>query len=320
MASLTTPTFIIGLGGIGQKVTFLVANRFENSRWGEVPETMRIRAIDSAPAEAFEIPVSRCRYFTQLGPFDANQTIQNIELFPEINKWWDYPGLTPGFIAMGAGAKRPVGRLVFFREFAKLYGVLKDDFRVPLAETLQQRLIAEGLDRVKIQQPQVYIVGSLAGGTCSGMLIDTAFLIRKLLQDVGYESGGINITAILGLQSVIEVATHDGTLNAARDRRLNAYAAVREIDYLFDGWPQDFQLDYPAPMHSFKPDQPLFNQVYLFTTAQMGGFFFNDQREILTRVAHFIFGQVASETGAVAATILDNRKDAFNPDQRRFGD
>ncbi len=64
---LTTPTFIIGLGGIGQKVTFLLADRFHNSRWGGVPPTIRLRAIDTAPEEKYEIPISRYRHFTQVG-------------------------------------------------------------------------------------------------------------------------------------------------------------------------------------------------------------------------------------------------------------
>ena len=240
---LTTPTFIFGLGGIGQIVTALIADRFHKSRWNFVPPTVRIRALDSAPVLGGDIPISRDRHFTQTKEFSADEVIQNLDLHPEIKKWWDYR-LTPGYISLGAGAKRPVGRLCFFVDFEKLHQVLNDDFKVPLADELQRRLIDAGLEKVK-KHPQVYLIGSLAGGTCSGMVIDMAFLVRQMLEKLGYESGGINITAILALQSVIEVAAKDEMTNAAKGRRLNSYGAIQEIDYLMGGWTQEMKVDYP---------------------------------------------------------------------------
>lgn len=192
---VTTPTFVIGLGGIGQQVTFLLADRFENSRWSGVPPTIRIRSFDTAPEESYEIPVSKFRRFTRLGQFDADQVIQNLHLYPEIREWWDYY-YTIGFIGEGAKSERPVGRLVFFRNLDRIYQTLLEDFRAPLADELQTQLIRDGLEQVS-KRPLIYIIGSLAGGTCSGMLIDTAIVVRYLLHQLGYETGGINITAIL---------------------------------------------------------------------------------------------------------------------------
>jgi len=314
---LTTPTFIIGLGGIGQEVTFLIADRFQNSRWGMVPPTIRIRSFDTAAEEPYEIPTSRYRRFTRLGQFDANQVIQHLHLYPQINSWWDYQ-LTPGFISAGAHAERPVGRLVFYRDIATIYNILSEDFTAPLTDDLQRQLVEAGLGQVS-RQPLVFIIGSLAGGTCSGMLIDMALLIRRLLTQMGYESGGINITAVIGLESVINVSTHDPISEAAKRRQLNVNAAIREIDFL-QGWPERFSLTYPQPLGQFEPTPPLFNQAYLFTARKMGGFFFQDRRDILTRVAHFIFGQIASKAGEVARSIMDNRTEFFNPDTRMVGD
>ena len=114
------------------------------------------------------------------------------------------------------------------------------------------------------------------------MLIDVAFLVRWLLEKVGYDKGGINITAILGLQSVIEVAAKDGTLDAAQKRRLNCFGAIREIDFLQEGWSSALQLKYPNPVGSFHPKPPLFNQVYFFSATNLQGFYFSNQKEILT--------------------------------------
>ncbi len=215
---VTTPTFVIGLGGIDQQVTFLLADRFQNSRWGGVPPTIRIRSFDTAPEESYEIPVSRSRRFTRLGEFDADQVIQNLHLFPEIREWWDYQ-YAIGFIGEGAKSERPVGRLVFFRNVDRIYQTLLDDFKAPLLDELQKKLIEQGLDQVR-RRPLVYIIGSLAGGTCSGMIIDTAILVRWLLRHLGYESRGINITAVVGLESIINVATQNPTDQFAKRRRL----------------------------------------------------------------------------------------------------
>lgn len=177
---VTTPTFVIGLGGIGQQVTFLMADRFENSRWGGVPPTVRIRSFDTASEESYEIPVSKFRRFTRLGQFDGDQVIQNLHLFPEIRDWWDYQ-YTIGFIGEGAKSERPIGRLVFFRNVDRIYQTLLDDFKAPLADELQTQLIRDNLEQVS-RRSLVYIIGSLAGGTCSGILIDTAILVRWLLR------------------------------------------------------------------------------------------------------------------------------------------
>jgi hypothetical protein len=314
---LTIPTFIIGLGGIGQKITAIIADRFHNSM-GFIPPTIRIRAIDSAPQEEFNIPIPKDRFFTQIGGFDAYHTIQNLSLFPQIKRWWKYD-LNPGFISIGAGSKRPVGRLIFFHDFERINQILSDDFAIPLEDGLQQELMKAGLDQVK-RHPRVFLVGSLAGGTCSGMLIDLAFLVRHLLKTQGYESGAINISAVLGLQSVLDVATKDPGTHDEKVRKLNVYGALKEIDYLMGGWPTDFFLEYPAPVGSFPPDQPLFNQTYLFTKTKLSGYHYTDQMEILIRVAHFIFGQVASKTGEVSQFIMDNYKSFFNPDDRNLAD
>jgi hypothetical protein len=261
--------------------------------------------------------VSSYRRFTRLGQFDADQIIQHLELYPALQQWWDYD-LTPGFIGAGAQAERPVGRLVFYHHLPLIHQTLLDDFKAPLANDLQQQLLARGLEQVS-KQPLVFLIGSLAGGTCAGMLIDMAWVVRWLLRRVGYEGGGINITAILGLESVINVETKDPVSEAARKRRCNVNGALREIDFL-QGRPQGFSISYPQPLGNIEPIPPLFNQVYMFTARRMGGFFLPNQRDILSRVAHFIFGQVASETGREARAIMDNRRQYFNPDARRMKD
>ena len=58
-----------------------------------------------------------------------------------------------------------------------------------------KRGISEAIDRLASsaanQHPKVYIVGSLAGGSGSGMFVDVAHLVRNLLDDAGLQSAEI---------------------------------------------------------------------------------------------------------------------------------
>lgn len=124
---------------------------------------------------------------------------------------------------------------------------------------------------------------------------------------------------MVGLESVINVVAQGFNDQFARRRRLNVNAALREIDFL-QGWQENFSMRYPQPLSQVEPARPLYNQIYLFTSRRMEGTFLSNQREILNRVAHFIFGQIASKTGAVARAIMDNAGSYFNPNERTVSD
>ncbi len=319
---VTIPTFIIGLGGVGHKVASLVAKRFKNSDWEEIPETIRIRVFDSAPPSSrYTAGLERLKGFdfTLLSDFNADEIVGNLDTYPEVKRWWKY-NIQPKYINSGAQARRPVGRLVFFHEIAKVYSSLRTDFLAPLDQDLQRRLVESGLDSVK-RSPQVFVVGSLAGGTCAGMFLDMAFILRKLLEECGYERGaGIQITGIFGMPSVIEVEAKDGHTAQGQQRRLNAYAALKELDYLLGDLPLDFKLLYPEPVRQLVPRGQIFNRIYLFTDTKHDGIHFSDQDAILKRVAYFIYALTASGTGKEVRDHLDNFTEYFNVSDRRLKD
>jgi hypothetical protein len=322
MSLLTTPTFIIGLGGLGNIVARLIWQRYLTSG-RDVPETVRIRSIDTAEQSSHELaPRLPDEMFTKLGEFQANQVIQRLDLYPRVARWWKYPpnAFAPGYIENGAGAKRPVGRLVFFEQFGKVYEAFRSDLTGPKQAHVQQALIEQELGQVR-NTPRVFIVGSVAGGTCSGTFIDTAFLVRHLLAQQGYEAGGATITAVLGMPSVIHLKSGDEGSSQARQRQVNALAALSELDGLMQGWqPGEVRLDYPPPVGAFEPQPALFNQVYLFTDRKVHGVTFDRQEDVLQRVAHFVFGQVALGMGQKTLDVLDNFKRYFDPAERAVVD
>lgn len=315
----TNPVFVIGLGGIGNAVARLVRQRFLQTL-GDIPETILIRSIDTADqvgmANADPLPPE---LYVRLDGFAANQVVTHLHLFPEIREWWKYEDdvYSYGFLDVGAAARRPLGRLFFFKQFERIFQALNSTFLQPLKRDVQERLVQSGLGEVK-RQPTVYIVASIAGGTGAGMFLDAAFLARQVLTSVGYEADTIKIAGILGLPSVIDVATNDPTANEAGNRRVNAYSALCELDALQSGWPTgELSLYYPPPVGKFNPVAPLFDYTYFFSRTTSSGFHFTKQDDLLVRVAHFLYQMTVTDAKERLGQLTINLAEYFSPDQRQ---
>ena len=91
---------------------------------------------------------------------------------------------------------RPLGRLAFATHMESLTIRLRQILSELLdADALQKTAATLGLE--DMAQPRVVLVGSASGGTCSGMAIDVAYILRFILQQLG-----------AGQQDVIGFFTH----------------------------------------------------------------------------------------------------------------
>lgn len=323
MSQLTTPTFIIGLGGIGNAVLRLIRERFESSSRSGIPDTVKLRSIDTADQAKNETFGHRlpAKMFTRVHDFAANDVVANLRLFPEIQRWWSYAQgtFTPGFVDEGAAARRPVGRIVFFQRFGRIHTALRNDFAAPLAVELQNRMLEAGLDTVR-KTPRVYVVASLAGGTGAGLFADVSFLARHMLRESGYDPRGTRLTGIFALPSVVHLASADGQSEQGRQRRINTFGALTEIDFLMRWQVSDFSLNYPDPVGEFRPTPPFLDRVFLFTDRKLGGIRFTNQGDVLLRTAHFIYSQISLDMGQQSDAILHNIQDSFDASERRVMD
>lgn len=89
--------------------------------------------------------------------------------------------------AIGAGGIRPVGRFALFASFemvrSKLFSALNSILAIQ--QELKARLGAEAENiQVEINEPRIYIVGSLCGGTGSALFLDIPVLVRDLLRQI----------------------------------------------------------------------------------------------------------------------------------------
>ena len=107
-------------------------------------------------------------------------TVPDLNDYPEIKEW--FPDslksmLMPAELAKGAGQKKPVGRFTFAWNASDIYEELNSFIRAPVdAIVAKQKGIADKLSNTI----NVFICGSICGGTGAGTFLDTAYLVRYL--------------------------------------------------------------------------------------------------------------------------------------------
>lgn len=181
-------TILIGLGGAGQQIV-LRAKRFFLDTYGVLPPSIKILCMDTDD-EALKLCsalrdrdcVIEPQEFLHLKVPDPRGFI---DATPDIQKWYVKP-VPVGAITRGAGAVRQNGRLAFFchineiiRRIDGLFSSLNDT----QLETRMNTAEREGSNtafNLSRREMEIYVCGSLAGGTGSGTFLDMGLLLRHL--------------------------------------------------------------------------------------------------------------------------------------------
>ena len=143
---------------------------------------------------------------------------------------------------------RPLGRLALVDHADNVNQVLHDAV---------QQLVVESANRV----PGVYLVGSLAGGTGSGMFIDLAYRIRSILDEAG-----LHDVEILSLLTTDRLQGDPSRPLVLHDTN----AAIQEIKYFLqpgNSYPGDPGADWPSMPAARTP----LHQTYLIAESQTPG-------------------------------------------------
>lgn len=229
--SIKNRALYIGLGGTGQDILLKIRERMINV-FGEIPNTyFKFLAID---ADSLEHNVN---YITN--DEEGNERVVNIGFnngsengylnqtdFVNIVKGTpgmrdfcpDYyvqfaPAATKG---KGAGQVRMTGKICLVYQLS----TVKDKINQQL-KLLRNLDNARGIDEEK--GIYVFVFGSLAGGTCSGMSIDIAHIIAN--ECTNFKSVKDNLWGIFAMPCFFDKIP-------ARDRiNFNAYGALRELEF-----------------------------------------------------------------------------------------
>jgi len=221
-------TVLIGLGGTGKKALLHAKKRFLET-FGEEPPLVKYLLIDTtsantdtlyARAPGMEKPVPVRLRASEILHIEARGASLLPQVHDEIREWFPPKADLKANILSGAGQIRALGRLALFANATTVYENLRD--LLALARDYKDE--RPGGERRHIYEPYtphltVALVGSLAGGTGSGIFLDVAFLLRQLMKDEDQLFGYFLLPDIY--------VNRPGTQNV----EANAYAALKELDH-----------------------------------------------------------------------------------------
>lgn len=220
-----TPTVVIGVGGTGKEilikirrmivetygsldalpiVSFLHIDTEQNAKVSE-SQTVLKQDISLRPVEQVWAKVE-----------DAKAILNRLTSYPYLAEWFPASLKGTDTILAGAGQIRALGRFAFtvnYQQIKTAFNSAKGRIRGH-----EKRM----LDQLKVQLDQginIFVVGSLSGGTGSGMLMDLAYNLRDWVPPSELPQS----SAYLVLP---------GAFSGLGDRVIaNAYAALMELDH-----------------------------------------------------------------------------------------
>lgn len=276
---------VVGVGGMGTNTVRAVKRRLRNvwERDGNVGESLpgmiQLLALDTEPlVNRLDQEPLFADEFAYLGKFDATRLVSNLDQHPEIARWWNYPSIPLGYIHNGAKQLRPIGRLCFFRNYVVFKQLLETKLanldKIRDMETAQNR----GFPVIGNYQ-LAYVVGSLCGGTGSGMFLDVAHRVRAAVR---------NNARVCGIFFLPDVLENEITSDLQRRRiRANAYAALKELNHFQQT--QEFRALYPSEQREL-PDAPYapFDFIFLVGRTNRDGRSLATKQDAEQMAAHLI--------------------------------
>jgi len=237
---MTRPAIVIGLGGTGQWVLTFLKKELLEIGGGKLPDGVKLLAFDTTSRttaragqgskreleediRAGAVELIEGKEFIPIGD-NVAQLTSEISLGKHSHLQW-YPAksflskLPPAAFNTkeGSGQIRQMGRISVFRDLSAMN---KSEILSRLRAAMQDLQNKVSRD----MQMEVIIVGSLAGGTGAGILVDLALLVRaqasKLVQ---------NNYVVRGF-FVLPRAFTAGGIGEGRDMLARSFATWRELD------------------------------------------------------------------------------------------
>lgn len=215
-------TILIGLGGTGVKTIDYVKGAIEAALKPTWKDYIAFLGIDTDWNEfkiAKFLDERKCKMITAQnvgthGVSPGNRSIAQRKLIPDEQ-------VIPGINGAGAGKKRQIGTFKLHDQDPGSPGI--DESIVDyIASIAAERMAPLGVGDEGNGAYEVYVIGSVCGGTCSGTFMEMPALIDRALS--GYP---VHKRAILYLPDTLSALdpTHKSELFA------NGYASLKELDY-----------------------------------------------------------------------------------------
>jgi Tubulin like len=288
------PTVVIGLGGTGYEVVLKLKKRFIDV-YGSVPEVIRFLSIDTTEnIQEREKSPDGNRVFLEPNELYAISVANPIPYTrnDHIAEWWPKDIPTSSLIS-GAGQIRARGRLALFAKVGDINGLIAQAINAVREIRTSKQAFSDNFQVSSRDGVEVFIVGSLAGGTGSGTFLDVAFLARQYLNSFS------NITGVFVLPRVFS------NLPQTHLVKSNAYGALKEIEHFWGLSPSNaIEIDYG--ICKVRGDRPPFDAVFLIDGINKKGTVVSRPDDLQNLVADGLYIQIGSQIGLDAANVADN--------------
>ncbi|MCS6830750.1 MAG: hypothetical protein NZ749_08925, partial [bacterium] len=290
-----TKTLVIGLGSTGTEICEMIARRIV---WelGSIKRAPWVRFLcietdgNNRPdviehGDFIPLTISAQDYRMLLNQPDVyNEKIR-------LTEWADMETLRrlhDGHVTAGAGNIRMVGRLAFF--FPSNYVNIHNALLLRLNE-LRQLTVADVQEKFGTmpdgQVPQIqfanngnlviYVVGTLCGGTCSGIAADFGFFLNRDTQPSEYK---------IGIFTLPHHSLTSTTQKSAERFKRNAYAALVELNqYHLTDKMDGKTIRFPDGRET-SPSEAPYSLLFITAPRQVGTDF---NQQLNTAIADYIF-------------------------------
>lgn len=332
MADKYRPTMVIGLGGTGKKIIVALKKMIaENSKRGMADfPFLKLLSIDTDDALPNTTSAIKTIKSSELS-LDANKEVYSLRCgfanapdlndYPEIKEWFPEsltPNLTPAMLKKGAGQKKPVGRFTFAWNAKDIYLKIQPFLMAPVdIKTAKERGLSKGnYDEGTLN---VFICGSICGGTGAGTFLDTAYIVRKIESELaGVRS--INIFGILAMSTIFE------GISGAAMIKPNCYASLMEMDHFMNevNNTNPYRLFHPA-YKLYSPDysesalnKGPFDYPFIFDRTNSNGLALNNPEAFAEMAARFIYlltgHEVSNHWVSMNNNVVSNIEVAYKKD------
>ena len=289
MAIKITKTLFVGLGGTGVKAILRAKQCFVDA-YGEVPPMVAFLAVDTDRAiRDASLPTRKGEdvKFLENEICFCGITGSALDIYHNnLTRFQWVPKRNVPFLSnlrnTGAGAVRSSGRFLARHnsiEISKRVARKVGEISKPLP--IGSRFVYDTNTQGVEYPVKVNVVGSVAGGTGSGTMIDMLVLIAKTLREKGLSYA---ITPWIVLP---EVFRHMVPGPASFNVYQNAYGAIRELDYLYHLKDNQNALDFNFDT-VYHLDEGI-GQTYLINNTNKAGIVFQNIDEITDSIGRCMF-------------------------------
>jgi hypothetical protein len=300
------PTILVGVGGTGAEVLSRV-RRFVEETYGSLNNFPIISFlwIDTDRGYKITNPEAAGSPFKDLEKCHATVSstesatrLENMGEFPWIQKWFPQElERNISSLEAGAGQIRACGRFAFFCNYDKI----RKSFQEALRQVKGREKLMNDRHQIRVSgnAVNVFVTGSISGGTGSGMLIDLGYCIRHWLQG----EGSTEINAIVPMPNAFAgISVGEGVIS-------NGYAALMELSYFSDPRTEFNERYSQSDLDEVRSQEPPFNFTYLVGTKNGESEFKLGQ--LREAIAQNIFLDLTSDFAAHKRSIRDNIKKSW---------